>query len=703
MAPKFLDNFLAPFRAQRVSPSTPLGVTSTPGIGGFIATKEKNPKLQPGEQRALTYQETVYNTIIVAASIRYFLGLLSTIKWRAKPPPHLEGADLAKSQELCEFMESVLDDMETPLHRITRRQACFKFYGSATQVWTSKKREQDGKIGLADVELRMQNTIFRWDLDRTGTVHGVVQLAPDTSEEIYIPRNRLVYSVDADLDDSPEGTGLLRHAMDSAERLKVWKELQVVGWQNDLRGAPIGFAPFFELKEAVRLNLIKEADAKEALGYLKDFIENHRVSAARGMILDSSVYKASDTAATPSAQKKWGLEIARADSSSVEHMTEVIEAEERALARLMGTEFLMLGAGDRGSNAQHKDKTSSFYVLASGVSQDVACDFTRDLVRPVMLLNKEKDRRLWPRLHPSAIQMRDVEDIAATLERMAKAGATLQFDDPVIDEVRDLMEMSHQPEVRLQVMEEQAQLGPDGKPKLGPDGKPLPPKTKPGGDLGPKPVTLVRKPEPGAGNGDEPDVEETEAEDTEKRLRKAYERVAALAKSGGCMVAFFLPKEAAQVVSLTGGADATSLHCTVAYLGKDVDADQVRRAVVATRRIASRWAPLRAQITGPGRFTTRDNRDVVYASVDAPALGDLRHALVRELTAMDLDVSRDHGYVPHVTLAYIEAEHTSHDGNYTYVTAMPVERIPPTDCVLGELVVASGLERVVIPLTGEER
>jgi len=123
----------------------------------------------------------------------------------------------------------------------------------------------------------------------------------------------------------------------------------------------------------------------------------------------------------------------------------------------------------------------------------------------------------------------------------------------------------------------------------------------------------------------------------------------------GVMVAFFLPPDVAQELAVPGGEKPEALHITLAYLG-DVDGiSDPDRLKAVLRAWAARRPFIEGTISGTGRFDAgEDGMEAFYASFDAPALPAWRQELVGELEAHAFPVRKDHGFTPHITLAYLE-------------------------------------------------
>lgn len=448
---KPLDNLLARLRGQGSrAPTKTLGVPGTAIWGGFIQEKELNSALT-GTEKYTTYSEILANTSIVAAGTRYFLNLVAKADWNFEPS---EADTDGKFAEMAE--EMLTDDPSTPWHRIIRRAAMYRFYGFSIQEWTARRRE-DGLLTLADVAPRAQLTIEKWDVDVEGGVLGAIQRSPQNMQELYLPRQKLMYMVDDTLSDSPEGLGLFRHLVAPAQRLARYEQLEGFGFETDLRGIPIGRGPFTELQSQVEEGTISKAQRESIESPLRTFVQNHIRTTSLGLLLDSAVYESEDDAATPSSQRLWDVDLLKGSATSFQENASAIERLNREMARILGVEQLMLGSDSTGSFALSQDKTNSFFLLVDGTLTEIENQIKDDLLTTVWRLNGWDDE-MMPELGTDAVRHTDVAEVAATLRDMATAGATLDERDPVIDAVRELLGMPGRPPEILEEIEEDAVL-----------------------------------------------------------------------------------------------------------------------------------------------------------------------------------------------------------------------------------------------------
>lgn len=425
---------------KKVAPTETVGRTGTAVIGGYPETREKRSELQ-GQEKYTTFSDILVNTSIAAAGVRYFLNLVAKAEWQFEPAD--EDAD-HRFAELAE--QAIIDDPEKSWHRIVRRAAMYRFYGFSVQEWTAR-RHRDGHLTFADIAPRAQSTIERWDVTKEGRVQGLTQRSPQTGEEIYLPREKLVYIVDDSLSDSPEGLGIFRHLVEPAKRLDRYLYLEGRGFETDLRGVPIGRAPFTALAKMVKEGKISQEQREKLEAPLREFVTNHitdKDEPSLGLYLDSVPYKTTDERQTPSQARQWDLELLKGDSKSFSENAAAIERLNQEIARILGVEALLLGDG-KGSFALSKDKTNQFMLIVDSALKELSEAVYDDLLKPLWRLNGWPED-MMPRPRTEGAQFKDVEQVAAALKDMAVAGAVLAPDDPAIGEIRDLLGLSRPPE-----------------------------------------------------------------------------------------------------------------------------------------------------------------------------------------------------------------------------------------------------------------
>ena len=427
-----------PFRRQQPQRRKFQGTPGFQVLAGYVQTGEVDGTLGDHTRRYQLYRSILVNTSIVAASTRYFLNLIGKAEWSFE---RAEGDTDGRYAELLE--EMLTSDPRRPWHGIVRSAATHRFYGFSVQEWIVRRRE-DGVITLHNVANRMQHTIDRWDVDLDGEVTGIIQRNPQNGQYVYLPRAKCLYLVDDSLSDSPEGIGLLRHLVRPYDRLTRYEQLEGIGFDTDLRGIPVVWAPLSELEEEAE-NGADDGETETRLKGLKDFLSKHVRGLATSVLMDSSIYRGEGDNQNASAIRKYGFELVKGGQTALPDMATAIDRVNREMARVLGAEQLLLGETSAGSFALSKDKTNQFYLLVDSSLTTVKEQAELDIIDPLWRMNAFPEE-MKPTVKTEAIRSRDVEEIATALRDLATAGATLELDDPVIDEVRALMGVSGRPD-----------------------------------------------------------------------------------------------------------------------------------------------------------------------------------------------------------------------------------------------------------------
>lgn len=423
---------------ERVDPETRRGVAGTAVYGGYIVSGEKDPRLT-GTNRYTTYSNILANISIVAASVRFFLDMVAKPSWVWEPA---DKSDEAK--RLAEFFNKVMGGLTTPWHRIVKRAAMFRFYGYSLQEWIAAVK--DGAYVFEDIEARPQSTVEKWSTDIHGRVFGVTQRSPQDGKEVFLPRPKCIYVIDDATSDSPEGVGISRHIVRAATRLERYEQLEGWGYETDLRGIPVGRAPIAELNRLVQEKILQASDRERILAPIEDFVKNHIRNPSLGIVLDSMTYQAQDDAQTPSSQQMWDMELMRSGGSSQPDIHTAIARLNAEIARMLGTDHLILGGDGKGSLALSKDKSDNFYAIVGATLTDVAAQIRMDFGRPLVDLNGW-NRDLIPIPKVERVELHDISEVTTALRDMAQAGAILDARDPVIERVRDLLGVPRPPEI----------------------------------------------------------------------------------------------------------------------------------------------------------------------------------------------------------------------------------------------------------------
>ena len=187
---------------------------------------------------------------------------------------------------------------------------------------------------------------------------------------------------------------------------------------------------------------------------------------------------------------------------------------------------------------------------------------------------------------------------------------------------------------------------------------------------------------------------------TDAGRRAARQAIATKEHSGAMLALFLAPHQAAPLRTLAEAVvdsqwlePAEDYHITLCYLGTAADLGAPMREAYETalRTVAKMTPPLRGKIGGVGRFTadTEERTHVLYASFDCPGLPAFRQQLLAALQVQGIAPIEEHGFTPHITLAYIPADMPT-----------PTIELPPFDVTVIDATLAWAGARTAVPLSG---
>ena len=144
----------------------------------------------------------------------------------------------------------------------------------------------------------------------------------------------------------------------------------------------------------------------------------------------------------------------------------------------------------------------------------------------------------------------------------------------------------------------------------------------------------------------------------------------------GVAIMLMFPPDVSRQIAIQGGTPPEQIHITVGYFGKINEAPSLAELQKLCAHLATMHQPFKVRLSGLTRFSGKD-RDAFVVNVASPDVEDVRRALVLLAEDAGLDMRREHGYTPHVTLGYLE-----HDDPVPMQRWQEVE-VPVTHIVLG--------------------
>ncbi|HEU4727672.1 MAG TPA: hypothetical protein VFT22_07280 [Kofleriaceae bacterium] len=433
-------------------PDRPNGGDGVVSYGGLLATNERNSELS-GARKWINYANAV-NMAIVATGVRYRCDLLAGTKWSAVP--NERGGALA--QQGAEIVERGLlqAQMDTPWSSIVRKASLYKLFGFSLHEWIAKPIGDAGSWVYTEIAHRPQHTIDRWNKPSEQLPWDAVGQLTPAGNTYTIERPRLFYCVDNLLTEQPDGVGLLRHCAQLVQQLMVLEGLEGFAFETDLRGIPIGRAPFRELRKDAETSAGKtgsdvEAEVFNRTNHIRQFLQNLIKSPDKlqYLFLDSSTYQGLDPNVISGVQR-WAVELMKGHGNGLAELDVAIRRKQLEIARVLGIEFALLGGSDAGSWALSADKTSLFATSLQATLSELAAFATRDLARPLIGLNGLDPDLHTPTLIAQPISTEAVADTCKALQALASAALTP--DDPAIDVIRERLHLPPAPKPTVGVL-----------------------------------------------------------------------------------------------------------------------------------------------------------------------------------------------------------------------------------------------------------
>lgn len=424
------------------------GVIGVTAYGGYVAAGEAHSDLT-GAKKWLTYANAA-NKPVVATGLRYFANLLAGTTWHCEPNKR-GGAAAERGAEIVR--EGLLESaMLKPWPQIVRKAAMYRPLGFSLHA-TAMRRRRDGLVVYSAIEHRPQHTIEKWLRDdETMPFHAVVQRARESGREIEIPLDECFYCVDDTLTDNPDGVGLLRHVIEYVRRLGVFEDLEGKACVEDMGGTPMARAPLSKIARTAGTDSPDEIKAKTdaATSVLRNQMEKRNKSPeiAQYIMLDSALQANPD--GSLAGEHEWSLEIMKSETPGLAYLDVPIRRVELQIARVLGTEWTLMGADGKGSYAQHEDKTSMFATNLQTTLNELGWFATMQLGRRLVAVNGLDPDTATPTLRAEPISTEAIEVATRALANLSMAG--LSPDDPARNVIRSRLRLPPEPEPAADLM-----------------------------------------------------------------------------------------------------------------------------------------------------------------------------------------------------------------------------------------------------------
>lgn len=446
-----------PKRPEEIGEYDEVGAVGTSYYSGFLDQEEYNPDLR-GEKAI-----EVFTKMRADGMVRGILRAL-TLPVRATTLQLDPSSDDELDTKIAQVVEKALLNMTGQTWDDFERQALMGGYTYGHAVFEPVYSTPDGEPNYVDVlgdggkylvpyklAPRLQKSIYRWHIDRTGELRGIQQrvfvgtmdpktevAAGDTAggfayaasgsfHYIDIPVERLfVLSYDRE-GANYLGESVLRSAYQAWYYKSSFRRLQAIGFERHLAGVPY----------AITKQGISATEKAELLRTLSS-IRTHEKSYA--LISEAQLANQANVGMHP-----FGFLEMPTLGSNARAMTEAIQYQDREMALTVIADFLSLGSGLGGNaNVMSRDKTSYFFLALQGFAETFLDSLNRQVVRQIVDLNFPGVKQ-YPKARLMGLEAKDMDRLGRGIAQLIAAGG-LTPDAEMENQLRDLFGLPLLPE-----------------------------------------------------------------------------------------------------------------------------------------------------------------------------------------------------------------------------------------------------------------
>lgn len=292
------------------------------------------------------------------------------------------------------FVESCLHDMSKSFEETMADIVQFLAYGFFDVELVYKKRD-DGRIGWRKWGPRHPVTLERWNLDKHGGLQGMWQQMDAAS--VYIPIEKLLHFTTTGAGkNSPEGKSLFEGAFTSwffSKNLSIQAAIIV----ERMTGTPV-----MEMPDGADMGTGSDSDLSRA----KKVVRNIKIGDDMGLTLPHG----------------WSFRYEMPTGTAPVDPIDLIVHHQRNMARTVIADFLMLGGGDQGSYAMHKDKSDLFIAALNTFLRQISSVLNRHAIPRLMELNAFPGITGLPKLYFVPLTKIDIGDYAEVIASLLNAG-----------------------------------------------------------------------------------------------------------------------------------------------------------------------------------------------------------------------------------------------------------------------------------------
>jgi hypothetical protein len=375
------------------------------------------------------YREMRDNDAVIGSMFFALEMILRRAEWRIEP------AKTRKGEKIAEFVEQCMQDMSHTWEDFIAECVNMFAFGFALFETVYKRRKgpdgrqssryDDGLIGWRKFAPRAQESILYWIWDDAGGLQGCVQLAAPDYHSVPLPIEKLLLFRTTSLKNNPEGRSILRNCYRPWFFKRRAEEVESIGVERDLCGIPV-------------LYISGEAlDAMEGgTDAARKLVRDIKIDDQAGVVLPQAFDE--------KGNKHVELQLLRAAGSKQLDAGATIQRYNTDMLNTILAGFVQFGQTPTGSRALHVSATQIFSLAIGAFMDSVAAVMNRIAIPRLMALNN-MDLKDAPQLKAGEIGVRDLDELASFVSKLAATGMTF-FDRDTANYLRKIGRLPEQPE-----------------------------------------------------------------------------------------------------------------------------------------------------------------------------------------------------------------------------------------------------------------
>lgn len=281
-------------------------------------------------------------------------------------------------------------------------------------AWWAPSQYEDGLIGLRKLPIRAQDTLLRWDLDKTGGLRGMVQQDPNVPGIVTIPIEKALLFRIFNNKGNPEGKSLLRSAYEDWYFKRHIKRIEGIGIERDLAGLPVAGVPPQILAASA------DEHEKAMLAYVKSMVTSIRQDEQGGIVWP--------LAYDENGHLMFDLKLLSTGSTRQFDTSAIIARYDTRMLQTTLSNILMVGMQGVGTQALGETLSDLYTAALRTLAGSMTDVINRHLLPKVWALNA-LPRETMPMLVHGRIKPVDFDRFTAGVLRLSQAGIALTPQD----------------------------------------------------------------------------------------------------------------------------------------------------------------------------------------------------------------------------------------------------------------------------------